>query len=122
MLTERRQEESMEAWRIRLMLMKVNKETDLDWIEIRDMCEMDCSVDQLRKMAQGVRMACNVMSSQEALAETEIPERYMRQARSIPHGICIVRWEGRAHCTSALWRPSSRCRQYRRLNLTAQTA
>lgn len=76
----------MEAWRIRLMLMKVNKETDLDWIEIRDMCEMDCSVDQLRKMAQGVRMACNVMSSQEALAETEIPERYMRQARSIPHG------------------------------------
>jgi len=37
------------------MLMKVNKEIDLDWIEIRDMCEMDCSVDQLRKMAQGVR-------------------------------------------------------------------
>lgn len=51
MLYERQPGETMEAWRVRLMLMKVNKETDLDWIEIRDLCEMECSVDQLRKMA-----------------------------------------------------------------------
>lgn len=51
LLYERQPGETMEAWRVRLMLMKVNKETDLDWIEIRDLCEMECSVDQLRKMA-----------------------------------------------------------------------
>ena len=69
------------------MLMKVNKEIDLDWIEIRDMCEMDCSVDQLRKMAQGVRMACGAMESAKELADgIQVPERYTRQAALIPQG------------------------------------
>ena len=69
------------------MLMKVNKEIDLDWIEIRDMCEMDCSVDQLRKMAQGVRMAYGAMESAKELADgIQVPERYTRQAALIPQG------------------------------------
>lgn len=69
------------------MLMKVNKEIDLDWIEIRDMCEMDCSVDQLRKMAQGVRMACGAMESKEDSSENpNIPEQYIRQAKGIARG------------------------------------
>lgn len=69
------------------MLMKVNKEIDLDWIEIRDMCEMDCSVDQLRKMAQGVRMAYDALNSDKETAEGfRVPERYARQAELIPQG------------------------------------
>lgn len=84
-LTERQPGESLDAWRVRLMLMKVNKEIDLDWIEIRDLCEMDCSVDQLRKMAQGVRMACEAhVQPQES--EAVVPERYIRQAQVIPQG------------------------------------
>lgn len=84
MLTTRQQGESLEAWRIRLMLMKVNKETDLDWSEIRDMCGMDCSIDQLRKMAQGVRMAYAAMKEQPTVSS--IPERYIRQAQNISLG------------------------------------
>ena len=86
-LIERQPGESLEAWRVRVMLMKVNKEIDLDWIEIRDMCEMDCSVDQLRKMAQGVRMACGAMESKEDSSENpNIPEQYIRQAKGIARG------------------------------------
>ncbi len=84
-LVERQPGESLNAWRIRLMLMKVNKEIDLDWIEIRDLCEMDCSVDQLRKMAQGARMACEAQA-QPNEDEVAVPERYIRQAQAIPHG------------------------------------
>ncbi len=92
-LIERLPGESLDAWRIRLMLMKVNKEIDLDWIEIRDLCEMDCSPDQLRKMAQGVRMACSVIDAQGGPVTSQmtnpaatVPDRYIRQAQSIPQG------------------------------------
>ena len=83
-LIERQPGESLEAWRVRLMLLKVNKEIDLDWIEIRDMCEMDCSVDQLRKMAQGVRMAYGAM--EDSLENPNVPEQYIRQAQGIARG------------------------------------
>lgn len=69
------------------MLLKVKKEIDLDWIEIRDMCEMDCSVDQLRKMAQGVRMACGALEPKEDSSENpKVPEQYIRQAKGIARG------------------------------------
>lgn len=84
---ERQPGETMEAWRVRLMLMKVNKETDLDWIEIRDLCEMECSVDQLRKMAQGVRMAYDLRANEDMeKCGTVIPEKQLRQAQSVPYG------------------------------------
>lgn len=86
-LIERQPGESLEAWRVRLMLMKVNKEIDLDWIEIRDLCEMDCSVDQMRKMAQGVKMASAAMASPMDLEATStVPEQMIRQAHGIARG------------------------------------
>lgn len=42
------------AWEIRCCLAKKRKETDLDWIEIRDMLGLDITPDQLRKQAVGI--------------------------------------------------------------------
>ena len=41
------------AWKIRCCLAKKRKETDMDWVEIRDMLGLDITPDQLRKMAVG---------------------------------------------------------------------
>ena len=41
------------AWQIRCCLAKRRKETDMDWIEIRDMLDLDITPDQLRKQAVG---------------------------------------------------------------------
>lgn len=46
--------ESYDEWRYRIVTAKVNKEIDLDWIEIRDLLKVDCSPDHLRKMGQGI--------------------------------------------------------------------
>ena len=43
----------MMAWKIRCCLAKRRKETDMDWIEIRDMLGLEITPDQLRKQAVG---------------------------------------------------------------------
>lgn len=43
----------MMAWQIRCCLAKRRKETDMDWIEIRDMLGLEITTDQLRKQAVG---------------------------------------------------------------------
>ena len=43
----------MMAWQIRCCLAKRRKETDMDWIEIRDMLGLEITPDQLRKQAVG---------------------------------------------------------------------
>lgn len=45
--------ESKDEWKFRLLEMKIKRETELDWIEIRDLLELDCSPDHLRKLARG---------------------------------------------------------------------
>lgn len=45
--------ESALEWKIRCCLAKKRKETDMDWIEIRDMLGLDITPDQLRKVAVG---------------------------------------------------------------------
>lgn len=44
------------AWQIRCCLAKKRKETDMDWVEIRDMLELDITPDQLRKQAVGIEL------------------------------------------------------------------
>lgn len=46
-------EEDFDAWKIRCCLAKRRKETDMDWIEIRNMLGLDITSDQLRKQAVG---------------------------------------------------------------------
>jgi predicted phosphodiesterase len=42
------------AWQIRCCLTKRRKQTDMDWVEIRDMLGLDITPDQLRKQAVGI--------------------------------------------------------------------
>ena len=49
----RLENEDFVAWKIRCCLAKKRKETDMDWIEIRDMLGLDITPDQLRKQAVG---------------------------------------------------------------------
>lgn len=44
------------AWQIRCCLAKRRKETDMDWVEIRDMLGLDITPDQLRKQAVGIEL------------------------------------------------------------------
>lgn len=46
----------MVAWQIRCCLAKRRKETDMDWIEIRDMLGLEITPDQLRKQAVGIEL------------------------------------------------------------------
>lgn len=51
----RRVDESFLEWKLRLLMAKLNKEVDLDWIEIVDVLGMSCSGDHLRKTAYGIK-------------------------------------------------------------------
>ena len=52
----RLENEDMMAWQIRCCLAKRRKETDMDWIEIRDMLGLEITPDQLRKQAVGIEL------------------------------------------------------------------
>jgi len=47
------------AWQIRCCLAKRRKQTDMDWVEIRDMLGLDITPDQLRKQAVGIELFDN---------------------------------------------------------------
>ena len=56
---QRRENEDVIAWQIRCCLAKRRKQTDMDWIEIRDMLGLDITPDQLRKQAVGIELFDN---------------------------------------------------------------
>lgn len=53
-IIQRKENESNFEWKLRLITLKLNREIDLDWIEIRDLLELSCSPDHLRKTAYGI--------------------------------------------------------------------
>ena len=58
------------AWFIRCCLAKRRKQTDLDWIEIRDMLNLNITTDQLRKEAVGVEIYDNYINGSNGVART----------------------------------------------------
>lgn len=50
----RKDGESEFDWLIRLVVAKIEKEHDLDWIEIRDLIGLECHQDTLRKESMGM--------------------------------------------------------------------
>lgn len=46
--------ETFEDWKLRLIVGKIEREIDLDWSEIKDLLNIDCSADHLRKTAYGM--------------------------------------------------------------------
>ena len=71
--------ESFLDWKLRLIVGKIDKAIDLDWVEIRDLLKLDCSPDHLRKTAYGAYEYANYVqdkkvesvSSDEFLQELE---------------------------------------------------
>lgn len=50
-ILKRREDESDFDYKIRICIAKLNKEIDLDWSEIIDLLNLDCSPDHLRKLS-----------------------------------------------------------------------
>lgn len=50
-ILKRQKDESDFDYKVRLCIAKLNKEIDLDWSEIRDLLNLDCSPDHLRKLS-----------------------------------------------------------------------
>ena len=66
----RHEDEDLMAWQIRCCLAKRRKETDMDWIEIRDMLGLDITPDQLRKQAVGYEEYDNYIHGFSGVATT----------------------------------------------------
>lgn len=61
--------EDFTSWKIRCCLAKKRKETDLDWVEIRDMLGLEITPDQLRKIAVGYEEYDNHLNSTVHVSE-----------------------------------------------------
>ena len=57
-------------WKLRCCLAKKRKETDMDWVEIRDMLGLSINPDQLRKQAVGYWEYDNYINGYEGVATT----------------------------------------------------
>lgn len=67
----KREDETYEEWSYRLITAKVDKEIDLDWIDIRDLLELDCSHETLRKEGQGVAKVYKYFCQQRTKEATD---------------------------------------------------
>lgn len=52
---QRREDEDEFEYKVRICIMKLNKEIDLDWCEIVELLGLNCSFDHLRKLAYGYK-------------------------------------------------------------------
>ena len=70
---KRREGETLFEWKLRLSLMKLNKETDLDWCELVELLEMDMSADHYRKLSYGYKEYDDYIKSKtkEMIAQEE---------------------------------------------------
>jgi hypothetical protein len=59
--------------KLELCLQKLNKEVDLDWIEIVELLNLDCSADHLRKTAYGMKETYDYFNNKtkEMIAQEE---------------------------------------------------
>ena len=70
--------------KLRLCLQKLNKETELDWIEIVEELGLDCSSDHLRKTAYGMKEYDDYIKSKtKEMLEEEQWERLLEKELEI---------------------------------------
>lgn len=67
---QRLEHETAFEWKLRCCLAKKRHQTDMDWIEIRDMLGLDITPDQLRKQAVGYEEYDNYIHGQDGVATT----------------------------------------------------
>lgn len=77
--------ESLEEWKFRLCVAKIEKAIDLDWCEIKDMLNLDCSSDHLRKTAYGIYEYDNYIKNKniDNIEDYEILEEIKRQKEEL---------------------------------------
>lgn len=86
---ERNPGESLFEWKVRLCVMKLNKEIDLDWSEIVELLGLDCHYDSLRKASYGYKEyfdylqenGTNNMSEDELLTKLEEKKLEIKKER-----------------------------------------
>jgi hypothetical protein len=61
----RQENESFFEWKVRLIALKIDKEIDLDWIEIRDLLELDCSQTTYGKLHMDYMNTINLLSNKK---------------------------------------------------------
>ena len=68
-----REGETFFEWKVRLSLMKLNKETDLDWAELLDILGLDMSPDHYRKLSYAYKEYSEYINSKtkEMIAKEE---------------------------------------------------
>ncbi len=62
-ILKRKEKETLEDYRFRIRLAKVNKEVDLDWGEIVELLGLECSPDHCRKVSYGLKEAFDYLNS-----------------------------------------------------------
>lgn len=74
MTLQKRENESSDDWKYRLLELKINKETDLDWIELKEMLDLEETTDSIRKKARGAIEYKQYLDSkeEELLPENEL--------------------------------------------------
>lgn len=73
----KREGESEFDYKVRLCISKLNKEIDLDWLEIIDLLKLDCSPDHLRKLSYAYKeMSENIDNKQlESVEDDEFLDK-----------------------------------------------
>lgn len=73
-ILKRKNNETDFEYKIRLCIAKLNKEIDLDWIEIVELLGLDCSSDHLRKLSYGYKECMDYIEEYKKsnLSENEV--------------------------------------------------
>jgi predicted phosphodiesterase len=76
-ILKRREDESEFDRKVRICIAKLNKEIDLDWSEIIDLLQLDCSADHLRKLSYAYKeMSDNLYNKQlESVEDDEFLDK-----------------------------------------------
>lgn len=80
-LYNKRENETDFEWKLRLVTSKLDKEIDLDWVEIRDILNLECSPDHLRKTAYGMYEYKNFLQSKqlESVEDAELLNKFTQK-------------------------------------------
>lgn len=80
-ILKRREDESNFEYKVRLCIAKLNKEIDLDWSEIIDLLQLDCSPDHLRKLSYAYKEMSEYLESKqmESIEDDELLDKLTKK-------------------------------------------
>lgn len=80
-----KENESLFEWKMRVCIMKLNKEIDIDWSELVNILNLDCSPDHLRKLAYGYKECWEYIQENNLgnISEEEILQKLILQEQEL---------------------------------------